>query len=550
MLAHILNYEPKTLSYLIYKLPDAQKYTVFEIPKKSGGVRQINAPTSRLKLLQKRLSDLLYEAAEEIDAESQRKPLSHGFRYSRSIITNASPHKNRRFVLNLDIENFFASFNFGRVRGFFQKNSSFALNEKISTIIAQIACYNNALPQGSPCSPIISDLIAHVLDVRLVQLAKTHKCTYTRYADDITFSTNQKEFPSALAFREDEEHSEWLLGQELTQAIISAGFSVNDNKTRMQCSTSRQLVTGLTVNKKVNIRADYYRRARAACDSLFNTGKYFWPGPILPPAPIATTSKIEGVLNHIHFVKDTSDRRENIDKKAKPTAARALYKDFLFFKYFVNLDRPLVLCEGKTDPIYLKAAIQKLTAFHPQLAVTDGKSIKLNIAFFNYNNLAHDILELGGGTGLLLFLIRDYQETMLKFKYAPMSRPVIILIDNDSGAKQIFSIVQQKFKLNPSLTSNASFYFLCHNLYLIKTPEKGATGVSMIEDFFEAPLLATAFEGKTFNSTNKESSPTEFGKAAFADFVRNNASKIDFSNFSALLDRIVAVLNDYKPPKK
>jgi RNA-directed DNA polymerase len=483
MLAHILNYEPKTLSYLIYKLPDAEKYTVFEIPNKSGGVRQINAPKSRLKLLQKRLSDLLYKAAEEIDAESQRKPLSHGFRHSRSIITNASPHKNRRFVLNLDIENFFSSFNFGRVRGFFQKNSSFALNEKISTIIAQIACHNNALPQGSPCSPIISDLIAHVLDVRLVQLAKTHKCTYTRYADDITFSTNQKEFPSALAFREDEEHSEWLLGQELTQAIINAGFSVNDNKTRMQCSPSRQLVTGLTVNKKVNIRADYYRRARAACDSLFNTGKYFWPGPILPPAPIATTSKIEGVLNHIHFVKDTSDRRENIDKKAEPTAARALYKDFLFFKYFVNLNRPLVLCEGKTDPIYLKAAIQKLTAFHPQLAVTDGKSIKLNIAFFNYNNLAHDILELGGCTGLLLFLIRDYQETMLKFKHAPMSRPVIILIDNDSGAKQIFSIVQQKFKLNPSLTTNAPFYFLCHNLYLIKTPEKGATGVSMIEDF-------------------------------------------------------------------
>jgi RNA-directed DNA polymerase len=182
------------------------------------------------------------------------------------------------------------------------------------------------------------------------------------------------------------------------------------------------------------------------------------------------------------------------------------------------------------------------------LAQPIGKSADLKIHFFNYTNLAHEILQLGGGTGDMLFLIRDYDETLKRFKFAPLLHPVILLIDNDSGAKKLFSIINQKFKLNPTLTSNASFYHLCHNLYLIKTPEVGKEGTSAIENLFEASLLATVFGG--FNKTNDESATDEFGKSAFAGFVRANADKIVFSTFSALLDRIVAVLQHNKQPVK
>jgi RNA-directed DNA polymerase len=277
-IAQLLGYKASSLTYILYKLPDAKKYTTFEIPKKSGVVRQICAPVGQLKNLQHRLARLLAECRSEIESKGpKRASLSHGFRKSHSIVTNAKPHKNRRYVLNLDIETFFPSINFGRVRGFFLKNKAFELKEPIATIIAQIACYRNSLPQGSPCSPIISDLIAHLLDVRLAQLAKTHKCTYSRYADDLTFSTNQKLFPAALAFQVGGPGSEWVLGAELVSRIVNTGFAINDNKTRMQCETSRQLVTGLTVNKKVNIRSEYSRAARAMCNSLFTTGKYHWP---------------------------------------------------------------------------------------------------------------------------------------------------------------------------------------------------------------------------------------------------------------------------------
>src|SRR5690606_10472469 len=141
----------------------------------------------------------------------ERRSLAHGFERRRSIVTNASLHKRRRYVLNLDLEDFFPSFNFGRIRGFFIKDKHFGLDEKVATVLAQIACHDNELPQGSPCSPIISNLVAHLLDVRLARMAKRYKCTYSRYADDRTFSTNQREFPSQLAVPLPNA-SQWQLG--------------------------------------------------------------------------------------------------------------------------------------------------------------------------------------------------------------------------------------------------------------------------------------------------------------------------------------------------
>ena len=183
-LAQVLNYKPSSLAYVVYKIPSGQKYKTFRIPKKGGGERDISAPIEPLKTLQRRLADILYECREQIETETPRHPLSHGFRRKLSIVSNAIQHKNRRYVLNIDLEDFFPSFNFGRVRGYFIRNNAFRLHDKVATIIAQIACFQNMLPQGSPCSPIIADLIAHILDVRLAQLARRNKLTYSRYADD------------------------------------------------------------------------------------------------------------------------------------------------------------------------------------------------------------------------------------------------------------------------------------------------------------------------------------------------------------------------------
>jgi RNA-directed DNA polymerase len=282
--AGILGFHAKKLAYILYVQPDSHKYKEFGIPKKSGGVRRIAAPQGGLKLLQRRLADLLQDCLDEINknaaGDSQAKPLgqiSHGFKRGLSIRTNARKHRNRRYVFNIDLIDFFGSINFGRVRGFFIKDERFHLNPKVATIFAQIACFKQSLPQGSPCSPIVSNLIGNILDTHLVKLAARTGCIYTRYADDLTFSTNKLCFPRSIAIQSDDDNHVWMPGSELLRLVTYSGFAINQKKTRMQYRCSRQEVTGLVVNKKVNIRREYRHNTRAMAHRLFKKGSFLLP---------------------------------------------------------------------------------------------------------------------------------------------------------------------------------------------------------------------------------------------------------------------------------
>lgn len=542
-LAALLGVKPSALSYLLYYVPDTKKYQKFEIDKKSGGTRKITAPIGAMKAVQNRLADILYDCCDDVDKANNRRCVSHGFRRGRSIYTNAYEHRHKRFVLNLDLADFFPSINFGRVRGFFIKSVDFKLNPAVATAIAQIACFENSLPQGSPCSPVIADLVAGALDARLVKLAKSARCTYTRYADDITFSTNKKLFPLDIAYQNSLSLSEWHLSEKLASRINGAGFSINVPKTRMQGRHTRQLVTGLTVNEKVNIRASYYRSARAMAQNLFATGKYHLPSkkggnPSEPQAPeITNLNPLAGILSHIHYIRDRADRRERTEKKKNPTATRSLYRKFLFFKYFVDLKRPLIICEGKTDSIYLRSAVKKLSQAQKNLLGADGKPI---FSIFNQNGSASEILQLEGGSEPLKIFLQDYEKKLGPYYYSPLKCPVIVLIDNDEGASSVFAFYKGKLKSDMSLKSIDSFYHVHKNLYVIKTPELGASGKSCIEDLFMQKALSTEIDGKSF--------ATGLSKAAFAEkVVLKDMSTIDFSGFNPVFDRILAVINHYKP---
>jgi retron-type reverse transcriptase len=259
--AVLLGYQPKMLSYLLYKLPNDKRYFTFSIPKSTVGFRIINAPDKRLKLLQQKLTDLLYDCYAIIRKSNKTTLiLSYGFQKNLSIFNNANKHKNKRYVFNIDLKNFFPSINFGRIRGYFIKDNNFRLNEKIATLIAQIVCYNNELPQGAPTSPIISNLLGQILDVRILKLVKKSGVTYSRYADDLTFSTNNKIFPRAIAFQ-DRDH--WIIGNDLWKTIEKSGYKINETKTTMQYKLSRQMCVGLIVNRKVNNKRPQGRALRS-----------------------------------------------------------------------------------------------------------------------------------------------------------------------------------------------------------------------------------------------------------------------------------------------
>ncbi|MBF0093477.1 MAG: RNA-directed DNA polymerase [Alphaproteobacteria bacterium] len=561
-LAGILGYNPSSLTAIIYKTPNASKYTTFEIDKKSGGKRTIKAPSPKLKKLQSHLSHVLYQCISEIEKnrECKLKPISFGFRKDRSIFENAARHKRRRWVLNIDPENFFPSFNFGRVRGFFLKDRAFALNPEVATTIAQIACDGAALPQGSPCSPVISELIAQILDMRLVRLAKKFGVTYTRYADDITFSTSQKEFPTGLARPDGTNPTIWHLSDDLVGKITNSGFTINSNKTRMHFRGSRQMVTGLVVNEKVNIRSDYYRRARAMCHHLFRNGQYF--KSMLPqekdgeePKPELTgnLNPLEGILSYVYAVTQREERRNDQDQRQKPRAIRKLYRRFLFYKYFIALKAPLIVTEGKTDPIHLREAVKSRTKFHPALGKPGKDRFDHAVRYFNHGGLASEILDLaGGGTSNLRSIPIDYKRNLHANKKeqkaiarCPMRFPVILVLDNDDGLKTISSTIKEMFKVEFVVSSDADFYHVTDNLYVVKTPENGNKNTS-IEDLFPDKWRNMELRGKKFSSANKIDSSKEYGKEVFAkSVVKPNACQIDFSAFDPLLERLCKVIEHH-----
>lgn len=396
-------------------------------------------------------------------------------------------------------------------------------------------------------------MIAHILDRRLVQFSKIHRVEYSRYADDITFSTNEKIFPPGLASQDPENTSQWLLSGQLIKEFERLGFGINNAKTRLQVKPSRQVVTGLTVNDKVNIRQTYWRGSRSMCHSLFMTGEYKKPRFIIKgqeePETIKSLDVLAGILSHIYYVKKESGHTPE-ENKPDIVYGQALHQKFWFYKIFVSLDRPLVITEGETDPIYIRNAIAQLTGHHAKLLDTsDGKNTPIT-SFFNYHNKAKKFVILTGGYGPMSAFIFSYRKNLRHYKHKPMRHPVIMLYDNDSALSKLPASLKKSFGVNLSLTTTDDFYHLTDNLYLVKTPELGDKGTSSIEDFFEKEVLDVELSGKTFHPDKDGFDPDKhFGKVPFAKkVVVPAAATIKWDGFSTLLDRISAVLDHYVAP--
>lgn len=588
-LARLLGVKPSTLTHSLYIIKPENQYYQFTIAKKNGGQRLINAPNGTLKTLQSALSNLLFDCLDEINAEKfpearlskktaqlstilkikysnahiKQQSLSHGFERQRSIITNAMMHLGKKNVLNIDLENFFGSFNFGRVRGFFIKNENFKLNSGIATVIAQIACYNNELPQGSPCSPVITNLITHALDIRLASLAKSNSCTYSRYADDLTFSSRENVFPMRIMGNED---GNYVTGKKLRSEITRSGFAINHKKTRIQFRDSRQDVTGLVVNKKPNTRREYWRTARAQCFSLFNTGSFTVSsgGATLP----GNINQLEGQLNFIDQVDHYNRLRQKQplepnyklrevtkNKKHLLNGREKTFSEFLFYRLFHSANMPTILTEGHTDNLYLKSAINILASAYPRLGFTKTptSAYQLLVKFVNYSARTKFLLELYGGADYLHGFARSYEKNFERFKASTNQHPVIIVVDNDSGPKDLIEWVskQASASIFPTTLSlkkdvrNADFIHIVKNLYLVLTPLLSGDK-SDIEAFFTDRDRLIEHNGRSFNTMKDRDDQKDLSKDAFATHVISaQKTKINFDGLKPLLDRVVLAIEHY-----
>ncbi len=523
------------------------RYSQFEIPKRSGGKRTISAPNKRLKLLQKRLAKHLHLCDLEIEKlRGVKYRLAHGFKHGQSILSNADIHRNRRHVLNVDLKDFFGTINFGRVRGFLIKNKDFALKPDVATIIAQIACHENALPQGSPCSPILSNLITNILDVRLAKLSKAFHCSYSRYADDLTFSTSTVDFPAALATPIAANSHLWNAGVDLEKVILHSGFTINPRKTRLQYKRSRQDVTGIVVNKQLNTRIEYRRTMRAMVHRLRATGSYELKsfhldakGEKVVQIKPGTFAQLEGMLNFARHV-ELWRQRDDIPPSAELLPSEKLMRQFLFYKEFAGAGQPAILFEGKTDSIYLREALRRLSMDFPSLVTSAASPLKLKIKLHRYTNTIGRLFGLRGGTGHLKDFIFEYPENFRQIKAPKGQHPVIILIDNDSGASKILNSIKSHFKV--TLTPGQYYFHVVENLYVMLTSPLGSTP-HYIEECFDSKTLAIKLGQKTFNASNDFDSSTEYGKAWFAErVIKLRSSAINFSGFKPLLTALVDLI--------
>lgn len=561
-LAVLLDFKPKAVSYILYKIPPASKYTTFEIPKRSGGQRTIKAPIDKLKNLQRKLADLLQDCQLEIEkARGLEDRTAHGFKKHKSIVTNARQHRGRRWVLNLDLEDFFPSINFGRVRGFLNKNRDFALDEKVATVIAQIACHDHTLPQGSPSSPVISNLVAHVLDMRLVKLADRFACTYSRYADDLTFSTSKKDFPAEIATPSGDQppnaHT-WVPGGALQDVITRTGFTINPHKTRFMYRRSRQEVTGLTVNKKIGVRWRYRHNVRAMVHKLVTKGQFEILGtvvkdgkPVLEKRP-GTRNELHGMLGFVDSIDVFNARLAKAPKGQKRpyrnftpkppdeefSSREAVYRQFLMYTTFYDAQRPVILCEGDSDNVYLRFAIRRLAVDFPELAAITKQRVVPKIRLYKHpKSSTTRLLDLGSGgfSALTTFMSKYKKETT---HFGPgLVEPVIIVYDNDSGGVELRNRIKGEFKVK---TNGAEpFVHVFKNLYAVPTPFGPNAAPTEIEDLFDAATKATTLNGKSFSSAKKIDDTTQYGKSAFAkDVIAAGGAKINFDGFKPLLANI------------
>jgi RNA-directed DNA polymerase len=230
----------------------SRSYLTYFIKKSDGKrIRRIDAPLPDLKAIQKIiLKKLLYKY--------RAHTIAHGFVTGRSPKTNAEKHVGQKYIIKVDIKNFFPSILIDRVIYYLthltsnrrQKMFDIPSKEDIE-ILANILCLHGSLPQGAPTSPAFTNLVCYGLDLGLEELQTTYTCIITRYADDITVSCSNYDIVGPLVYH-------------LNRILYIHGFISNKRKSRVCINSRRQKVTGIIVNNKLNTPKESWRNLRAA----------------------------------------------------------------------------------------------------------------------------------------------------------------------------------------------------------------------------------------------------------------------------------------------
>lgn len=247
-------------------------YKVYTVPKKipAGALRTIYQPSRKLKALQ---GWILRHILDSLSSS----PFCKGFEKGESILSNATPHIGANFVLNVDLEDFFPSITADKVFSIFK---SLGYNNLIASALTRVCCYKNILPQGSPASPKLANLICTRLDYRIHGYAGRRGLIYTRYADDLTLSAQSlKKVTKAQDF--------------LISIIPTENFVINKAKMNIYGPRRQKKVTGLVISQnKVGIGRLKFREMRVSIHYLF----------------VAKSSNVEQIMGMLSYIRSVDFR--------------------------------------------------------------------------------------------------------------------------------------------------------------------------------------------------------------------------------------------------
>ena len=543
-LAELLHIRLRPLTYVLYVAKPDSYYRTFYIPKKNGDLREIQAPYGELKYIQEKLMVELINYQEYLyKTHGIKTNIAHAFIKKKSIITNAIIHKNKRFVVNIDLKDFFHTIHFGRVKGFFEKNSFYQLPSDIATIIAQLTCYHGHLPQGAPSSPVITNILCQALDYNVLRIAKRFRLDYTRYADDLTFSTNRVDFESNYqAFM-----------SELSKEIRRNGFDINEAKTRIVRRESKQTVTGLTVNKKVNADRAFYKLTRAMADSLYKTGSFSIHGEP------GTINMLEGRFSFIDQIVRYRNQADGKKHDCRFLCAREKdYQKFLFYKYFYANKRPIIITEGKTDVLHIKSALRKMYLQYPELIQKnpDG-TFDYKISFFRRTPRMKYFFNVGlDGADAMKAIFQFFTGSnnvpnyFQAFSPRSMENAVILLFDNEMCSNRPLKKFIGWAKIETTQRAQLQreqYTRLIKNskLFLVTTPLLAGKTETEIEDLYSESVQRTKLNGKEFCRESNFDTEKYYGKDIFSKYVYNHYDSIDFCGFIPLLDAIRKAVQGY-----
>lgn len=289
----------------LQQLLNAPQYRSFKIPKKRGGKRQLEAPQGLLKYKQRQLNQLLqsYYLCCKPKAVYGFVPHTKKGVKPNNVVQNAAPHVGKRHLLNIDLKNFFQNISAKRVYELFL-GPHFGFHPQIAQVLSLLATYQGQLPTGAPTSPVLSNWICYELDQALMAHCESSGITYTRYADDLSFSAD-------LPFERSEIET-------LVALIEQHQFTINRRKMRLTGPNRQLQVTGIVVNERLNVDRRQLKKIRAMLHDAEKTG-----------LPLAAA-------RHLGIAKATPEQQEQFVAKLQGQV------------YWVGQVR------GKSDPLFVR----------------------------------------------------------------------------------------------------------------------------------------------------------------------------------------------------